>query len=59
MMLTEKECKQIMQLIVKCILTEDGIRSTLHTAVRYAPRFLGDIGLLEPIVIQGAGQIPF
>ena len=37
MTLNEKECKHIMQPIVKFGLAKAGIRSTLHTAVIYGP----------------------
>ena len=48
-----------MQPIVKFGLTNAGISSTLHIAVRYGPRCLGDIGIFDPFVIQGTDQIAF
>ena len=45
--------------IVKFGLAKDGISSTLHTVVRYGPWSLGGIGLFDPFVIQGVGQISF
>ena len=48
-----------MQPIVKCGLAKVGISSTLHTSVRYGPRFLGGIGLVDLFVIQGAELISF
>ena len=48
-----------MQPIVKFRLTKAGIISTLPTAVRYGPRSFGGIVILDPFVIQGAGQISF
>ena len=48
-----------MQPIVKFGLTKSGISSNLHTLVRYGPCSIGDIGLFDPFVIQGAGQIAF
>ena len=46
-----------MQLIVKFLITKDGIRSTLHTAVRYGIISLGGVGIFDPIIIQGVGKI--
>ena len=46
-----------MRPIVKCGLTKAGIISDLHTDVRYRPCSLGGIELLDPIFIQGYGQI--
>ena len=48
MTLNKKECKNIMQTIVKFGLAKAGISSTLHTAVRYGPRSLGDIEIFDP-----------
>ena len=59
MPLNKKECKHIMQPIVKFGLTKVGISSTLHTAVRYVPHSLGGIGLFDLFVIQGTGRIAF
>ena len=55
----KKECKNIMQPIVKCGLAKDSISSTLYTAVRYGPRYLGGIRLIDPFVIQGTGITAF
>ena len=59
MALNKKECKHIMRPIVKFGRTKAGRISTLHTAVRDGPQYLGGIGLFDPFVIQGAGQIAF
>ena len=59
MTLNEKECKQIIQLIVNFGLTQSGTSSTLHTAVGYGPRLLGGIRLFDPFAIQGTGRIAF
>ena len=48
-----------MQPIVKFGLTKSGMSSTLHKVARYGPRSLGGIGLFDPFVTQGAGQIAF
>ena len=59
MTLNEKECKHIMQTIVKFGLTKARISSTLHTEVIYGTRYHGSIGIFGSIVIQGAGGISF
>ena len=59
MTLNKEERKPTMQPIVKCGLTKAGIISTFHTAVRYGPRSLGSIGIFDPLVVQGSGQIAF
>ena len=59
MTLNKKECKYIMQPIVKFVLTKAGIISTLHTVVRYGPHYLGGIGIYYPFVIQGIVLIEF
>ena len=56
MTLNNKECKQIMQHIVKFGFTKAGISSTLHTAVRYGPRSLRCIGSFDTFVIQGTDR---
>ena len=48
-----------MQHIVKCGITNAVISSTLHTAVRYGPRYLGGIRLFDIFVIQVEGLISF
>ena len=48
-----------MQPIVKFMITKTGIISTLQTAVWYGPHSLGGIGIFDPIMIQGSGQIVF
>ena len=59
MMLKKKECKHIMQTIVKFGLTKAGISSNLRKNVRYGPPCIVIIILLGPSLIQGAGQIYF
>ena len=48
-----------MQTIVKFRLTKAGISSTIHTAVRYGPWYLGGILLYDPFMIQGTVPIAF
>ena len=48
-----------MQHIVKFGLTKTGIRSTLHTAVRYGPHYIEGIGIFYPLVIQETDRIAF
>ena len=59
MALSKKECKNIMQTIVKFGLNKSGISSTLHTAVKYGLQYLGGIGIFDPFVIQGSVRIAF
>ena len=59
MTLNEKECKHTMQTIVKLGLTKAGISSTLHTAVRYGPRYLGGVRTFDPFVVLGTCRIAF
>ena len=55
----DKTFKHIVQSIIKFGLTQARISSNLHTAVIYGPRSLRGIGIFDPIVNQGAGQIAF
>ena len=48
-----------MQTIVNFGLAKAGMRSTLHTAVRYGPQSLRGIRIFDPLVIQGASLIDF
>ena len=48
-----------MQTIVNFGLAKAGMRSTLHTAVRYGPQSLRGIRIFDPLVIQGASLIAF
>ena len=59
MTLNEKECKHIMQPIVKFGLAKAEISSNLHTSVIYGPRSLGGIGLSDPFFIQVTSRIAF
>ena len=59
MIVNKKECKHIIQPIVKFGLIKAGIISTFNTEVRYVPQSLGGIRLFDPFVIQGAGEIAF
>ena len=57
--LNEKECKHILQHIIKFGLTKAGISSTLQTAVRYGPCSIGGTSLFYPLVIQGTSILAF
>ena len=48
-----------MRHIVKFGLTKSGKRINLPTAVRYGLCSLGEIGIFDPISIQGASRIAF
>ena len=59
MNLNKEECKHIIRPILKFGLAKSSIISTLHTAVRYGPWYLGGIENFNPFVIQWLGQTAF
>ena len=59
MTLNDKECKYIIKPIVKSGITNAGICSTLHTAVRYGTIYLGGIEQFYFFIIQEARRIAF
>jgi hypothetical protein len=54
---SKEHCRYVMTPIYKCGLPQTGISSTIPLAIRHGPQTMGGLGLMDPYLRMGIGQI--